>query len=202
MQACADHKHGLTSIARERIGAEVKKLLAAPDPAPSVALMAQTGVLDLLLPNANLAVLSALLRAEGDQPPAWPRRLSALNPRDPATALRLSRTQAKTQTVLRAAIDNNWTVDQAAYQLGADIATDYALLQSAGGLDLPQDWREQISQAASAKMPVSAADLPELQGPALGRGLKTAETAWIASGFALPAPALIDMAYLAGKELL
>ena len=200
VQACADHRHGLTGIARERIGAEVKKLLAAPDPAPSVALMAQTGVLDLLLPHANPAALSALLRVEGDQPPAWPRRLAALNPRDPATALRLSRAEAKTQTALRTAIDNNWTVDQAAYRLGADIGTDYALLQSAGGLDLPQDWREQILQAASAKMPLSAADLPDLQGPALGRGLKTAETAWIASGFALPAPALIDMAYLAGKE--
>jgi poly(A) polymerase len=202
VQACADHKTGLSGIARERIGAEVKKLLAAPDPAPSIALMSQTGVLDLLLHGADTDALTALLRAEGDQPPAWLRRLAALAPDDAATALRLSRADAKTQTALRTAARNNWSVDEAAYRLGADVATDYALLQTARGLDLPRDWRDQIAQAASAKMPVAAADLPDLQGPALGRGLKTAEAAWIASGFALPAPALIDMAYLAGKEQL
>jgi poly(A) polymerase len=200
VQACADHKHGLTGIARERIGAEVKKLLASLDPAPSIALMVQTGVLDLLLPDADPAALTALLSVEGDQPPAWPRRIAALNPHDPATALRLSRAEAKTQTALRTALDNNWTVDQAAYRFGSDIGTDYALLQLSHKLDLPVDWRVQVSQAASARMPVCAADLPDLQGPALGRALKTAEAAWIASGFALPAPALIDMAYLAGKE--
>ena len=49
-------------------------------------------------------------------------------------------------------------------------------------------------------MPVSAADLAPLEGPALGRALKAAEAAWIASGFTLPAPALIDAALLAEED--
>ena len=87
--ACAAHKDGLSGIARERIGAEMRKLLTADDPAPSVALMARTGVLDLLLPGADPVALDALLAQEGDTPPAWPRRLAALH-HDPASALRLS----------------------------------------------------------------------------------------------------------------
>ncbi|MDN5569206.1 MAG: CCA tRNA nucleotidyltransferase [Paracoccus sp. (in: a-proteobacteria)] len=197
--ACAAHKGGLSGIARERIGAEMRKLLAAPDPAASVALMQDTGVLDLGLPGAHPAALTALLRCEGDTPPAWQRRLAALHD-DPATALRLSRSEAKVQASLRKAMSLDWSLDQAAYRLGPEIGADHALLQAARGIALPPDWRDQVAQAACATFPLSAADLPDLQGPALGRGLKTAEAAWIASGFALPAPALIDMAYLAGKE--
>lgn len=197
--ACAAHKEGLTGIARERIGAEMRKLLAAPDPAPSVALMAQTGVLDLLLPGADPAALEALLAQEGDLPPSWPRRLAALHP-DPAAALRLSKSEAKAQAALRLALDQDWSLDRAAYRLGADIGRDHALLIAARGQDLPSDWRDQVEQAANASFPLKAADLPDLKGPALGHALKTAEAAWIASGFALPAPALIDMANLAGKE--
>ncbi|TGN45943.1 CCA tRNA nucleotidyltransferase, partial [Paracoccus liaowanqingii] len=77
--ACAAHRDGLARIARERIGAETKKLLAAPDPGPAVALMAQTGVLDLVLPGADPAALDALLAAE-PAPGGWLRRLAALCP--------------------------------------------------------------------------------------------------------------------------
>ena len=197
--ACAAHKDGLSGIARERIGAEMRKLLAADDPAPSVALMARTGVLDLLLPGADPVALDALLAQEGDTPPAWPRRLAALH-HDPASALRLSKSEAKTQAALRTALDQDWSLDQTAYRLGAGIGLDHALLMAARGQDLPPDWRDQVVQAAQARFPIRAADLPDLKGPALGHALKTAEAAWIASGFALPAPALIDMANLAGKE--
>ncbi len=197
--ACAAHRDGLTGIAHERIGAEMRKLLAAPNPAPSVALMAQTGVLDLLLPGADPVALEALLAQEGDMPPCWSRRLAALHP-DPADALRLSKAETKTQAALQMARRDNWSLDRAAYRLGADIGLDHALLMAADGKVLPPDWRDQVHQAANASFPLRAADLPDLHGPALGRALKTAEAAWIASGFALPAPALIDMANLAGKE--
>ena len=56
------------------------------------------------------------------------------------------------------------------------------------------------AQEAVRPLPIAAADLqPHLQGPALGRGLKAAEDAWIDAGFAMPAPALIDIALLAGE---
>ncbi|HHY01878.1 MAG TPA: hypothetical protein GX686_03295, partial [Paracoccus sp.] len=48
-------------------------------------------------------------------------------------------------------------------------------------------------------LPLRAGDLSgRLTGLALGRGLKAAEAAWIASGFRLPGPALVDLALRAG----
>ena len=197
LAACAALKDGLARIARERIGAEMRKLLAAPDPGPAVALMAGTGVLPLILPGADPARLGALLAAEraANAPPSWPRRLASLAAADPAGALRLSKAEARAQAALRQA--EGWTLDEAAYRLGAGPATDLALLR---GLPLPEGWRARIARGATSPLPISAADLPGLQGPAIGRALKAAETAWIASGFALPAPALIDAAQLAAEE--
>ena len=45
LAACTELADGIEGLARERIGAEMKKLLAAPDPAPAVAAMAASGVL-------------------------------------------------------------------------------------------------------------------------------------------------------------
>ena len=93
------------------------------------------------------------------------------------------------------------SLSEAAYRLGAERAGQIALLRAAGGEALRADWREQIDFAAGQKLPVSAADLSDrLSGPALGRGLRAAEAAWIESGFVMPAPALIDVALLAGED--
>lgn len=197
--ACAAHRGGLTRIARERIGAEMKKLLAAPDPGPAVALMDQAGVLAMLLPDADARMLAALLAAE-PAPGGWPRRLTALSPTDPGPALRLSRAETRAQTALRTAFQKGWSLDEAAYRLGRDAAADHAALMAARGHPLPPDWSARIEAGAAAPMPVTAADLAPLEGPALGRALKAAEAAWIASGFTLPAPALIDAAGLAEKD--
>ncbi|WP_411838439.1 CCA tRNA nucleotidyltransferase [Paracoccus sp. ME4] len=193
--ACARHRDGLARIARERIGAEIRKLLDAPDPGPAMALMARTGVLERLLPGADPLRLQALLDRE-PAPGGWLRRLAALGPADPD--LRLSRSEARALAQLHRARD--WSLDRAAWHLGAEAATDHAALMAADGHPLPPDWRDRIAHAVDAPLPVSAADLAPLQGAALGRGLKAAEEAWIASGFTLPPPALIDAAHLAGKD--
>ncbi|SCY47587.1 CCA tRNA nucleotidyltransferase [Paracoccus tibetensis] len=200
--ACAALKPGLARIARERIGAEMRKLLAALDPGPAVALMDKTGVLDLLLPRPEPARLCALLEVEWSEAtaPHWPRRLAALAGDDAAEALRLSKAEARAQAILRQALAAGWSIDEAGFRLGAEMAVDLALLRAAEGQPLPQGWRARIAQAAGAALPISAADLTGLEGAAIGRGLRAAETAWIASGFAMPAPALIDAARLAAEE--
>lgn len=193
--ACATHRDGLSRIARERIGAELKKLLAAPDPGHSVALMARTGVLGTLLPGATPDLLHALLAAE-PAPGGWLRRLAALCPAMPD--LRLSRADQRALTALHRA--KGWSLDEAAWRLGATAGTDHALLAAAHGHPLPPDWQARIARAADAPLPVAATDLAPLQGAALGRALKTAEAAWIASRFTLPAQSLIDAALMAGKD--
>ncbi|MBU3031238.1 CCA tRNA nucleotidyltransferase [Paracoccus marinaquae] len=203
--ACAALKDGLLRIARERIGVEMKKLLSASDPVASVRLMKETGVLDLLLPGADAAALARLVRTEAlaGMAPGWPRRLAALaGAEDVADALRLSRAEARQQVLLRDGLAADWSLDRAGYRMGAEAGADLALLRAArtGAAPAP-DWRERLAAAARARLPVTAADLSaQLQGPALGRGLKAAEDEWIASGFTLPAAALIDAALLAGEE--
>ncbi len=198
ISAFADLKQGLSRIAPERIGAEMRKLLAAPDPAPAVLLMDQTGVLAQILPGADATALPALIAREGDIAPAWPRRLAALRAPDAPDALRLSRAEARDQNHLHTARTLDWTLAEAGYRLPAHLATDYALIRAADGASLPTDWRDRLAQAARARLPITAADLaPHLSGVALGRGLKAAETLWIAGDFAVPAPALIDAALMA-----
>ncbi|AUH64533.1 CCA tRNA nucleotidyltransferase [Paracoccus zhejiangensis] len=201
LAACAALAGGLAGISKERIGAEMRKLLAAPDPSDALALMTETGILARVLPGADPAQMPALIAAEGDAAPAWPRRLALLGADDAADALRLSRAEAGEQAQLAGALAANWSLNEAGYRLGAALATDIALVRAARGLRLPEGWRDQIAAAARARLPIAAADLmPELQGPALGQGLKAAEARWIAEGFATPAANLIETARLAAKE--
>ncbi len=199
LRACARLAGGLVQISKERIGAEMKKLLAAPDPAEAVALMRDADVLARVLPGTS-GDLGDLLTVEAEQgvSPAWPRRLAFLRADDPADALRLSRAEAKTQAALREALNAEWSLAEAGYRL-PDLAEDYALIRAARGQALPTDWRAQLRHAAGAALPVSAADLaPGLQGSGLGRGLKAAEAAWIASRFAAGKDKLIALARAAG----
>lgn len=203
LDACAALAPGLARIAHERIGAEFRKLLAAPDPAPSVALMQDAGILARVLPGADARTLPALIAAERDAgaAPDWPRRLAALGADDPQAALRLSRDDARRQAALSTALASDWSLDEAGYRLGLPAARDHALIRKARGTPLPADWPDRLERAALARLPIAAADLmAQLQGPALGRGLKAAEAMWIDSGFTLPAPALIEAAIRAGKE--
>jgi poly(A) polymerase len=201
IRACASLRDGLSCIAKERIGAEVKKLLAARNPAYAVHLMVETGILPDLLPGADATHLHDLIAVEGDTSPAWPRRLALLAASDPADALRLSRDEAKTQASLQTAQTAKWSLDEAAYRLNADAATDLALIRAARGENLPTDWRARIVRAASARLPIAASDLmPTLLGPQISRGLKAAENLWIAGGFATPTAALIETALQAGGD--
>ena len=198
LDACARGAAGLARISRERIGAELRKLLDAPDPREAVRLMDETGVLAVILPGADPARLARMVVAEPDFPPAaprWPVRLAALGGAEAAERLRLSRHEARAQEELRFA----GSLGEAAWRFGQARAGELALLRAADGA-LPAGWRDRIAAAEGQRLPVTAADLAgRLTGAALGRGLKAAEAAWIASDFAMPAPALIDIALLAGE---
>ncbi|MDO5658694.1 MAG: CCA tRNA nucleotidyltransferase [Paracoccus sp. (in: a-proteobacteria)] len=207
LAACTALKDGLSQISAERIGAEMRRLLAAPDPGFALALMDGGGVLDACLPGASAAIIPALIAAERaeDEAPHWPRRLAALGGRNTAQHLRLSRAEAKTQALLAALAAGEASadpqhkasngLDAIAYHHGAAIARDVALIRAARGEALPQGWQALVARAAGARLPVCAADLmPQLDGPALGAGLRAAEGAWIASGFTASRAALIAAA--------
>jgi poly(A) polymerase len=164
----------------------MKKLLTAPDPAPAVAAMAQTGVLAHTLPGADARLLPILVSFE-TAPPDPIRRLVALGGEDVSDRLRLSRAEAARLATLRDEMGTPTPPAALAYTHGAEAARDIILLRAALFETPPAPGAEaEIAKGAAAEFPVKPADLmPRLQGPALGAALKEMETRWIASGFTL-----------------
>lgn len=183
LAAIADNMDGLQGLSKERIGAEFLKLLAAADPAPSVASMRQTGVLQRVLPGADDKALAPLVHVSDSRDPIL--RLAALG-RDFEDPLRLRKADARRARILRDAAENG-TPSYLGYSLGAEDACD-ALALRAALMETPLDSRQlQTARHASDQVfPVSSSDLmPILQGPALGAALGQLETDWIASEFRL-----------------
>ena len=83
-EACGELAATLKGLSRERVGMEMMNLLALPNPAPTVARMAELGVLAVVLPEAEVAGLAALVVEEAAQEvaPDALRRLAALLPAD------------------------------------------------------------------------------------------------------------------------
>ncbi|MCC5970186.1 MAG: CCA tRNA nucleotidyltransferase [Pararhodobacter sp.] len=185
LAACARHSAMLETLSRERIGAELRKLLAAQDPAPSVAAMQASGVLHHLLPGADASALPVLVHLEGGTPGGWLRRLAVLGGEDPAEGLRISRAETRDFGHIRDGIGSLAPPSELAYRLNERLAADITLARAAlMETPPPPDWQRDIAKGAQACFPLRPADLmPHLQGPALGIALKKAEAHWIASGF-------------------
>ncbi|MGV6849108.1 MAG: CCA tRNA nucleotidyltransferase [Marinibacterium sp.] len=204
LAAIAGHLDGLDLLSRERVGAEMMKLLAAPNPAPAVAAMRSTGALARLLPGADDTWLAPLVHVEGEVglAPDPVRRLAVLGDAGMAATLRLSRAQMRGVEMLRDAATGGQGAGEIGYRLGAERATDALVLRWALS-GQPVDLRaiEAGRIGALARLPVSARDLmPDLQGPALGERLNQLEAAWIASGFALDRAALLALPAQDGKS--
>ncbi len=196
LAACAALAEGIEGLSRERVGAEMLKLLSAPDPAPALATMAISGVLMRLLPGAASDPLSVLVHVEetaGLEPDSI-RRLALIGGDEAAERLRLSRAQSTRLATLRAALESFDDPGALGYRHGLSGALDILALRGAlGGREIDDVSRETARAGAAAVCPVRAADLmPAMSGPELGRKLRQIEEAWIASGFTLDRAALID----------
>lgn len=189
LAACAELAEGLKGLSRERVGAEMLKLMAAPDPAPSVASMAMSGVLMRVLPGGASDPLSVLVHVEEEAglEPDPIRRLALVGGEEVAERLRLSRAQAGALQALRDAQEAGWGPGELGYRLGAARALDVLALNAAlSGREIDAVSRETAQAGAGAVLPVQAADLmPDYAGPALGQKLREIESRWIASEFTL-----------------
>ncbi len=189
LAAAASLADGLDRLSRERIGTEMLKLLAAPDPAPSVAAMRQAGVLEHVFQGADDRFLAPLVHAEKslDIRPDAVRRLACLGGTDAAARLRLSNKQAQKLNYLQRAIENQKSSAELAYRHGFDAGVDLILLQAAFAGQMPSKPKlDELERARGAVFPVKAADLmPDFSGPDLGLRLQELEQRWIDSGFRL-----------------
>ncbi len=194
LDGIARNLDGVNALSRERVGAEMLKLLAAPDPASAVATMRSVGVLPLCLPGADDTALAPLVHLEntvGTAPDAI-RRLSVLGGAAPATALRLSRAQQKQLSILQDGTGSMQGPSELAYRHNAHLARDIVLLRSAlMGTEIPSDLDDLIALGSQAVFPLKASDLmPDYKGPALGKRLRELEAIWIASNFSMDRSAL------------
>ncbi|MEX0283817.1 MAG: CCA tRNA nucleotidyltransferase [Paracoccaceae bacterium] len=193
----AKNLDGLDKLSKERVEAEILKLLGADDPAPSVATMRQVGVLARCLPGADDKGLARLvyLESEAGVSPDALRRLALLGGVSPVDDLRLSRADQKRLSNLRDGIGNMQPPGELGYRLGSDAATNVVLLRAASlETDLPDGFQDQITTGATAEFPIKANYLmPNYTGAALGARLDELERAWIASNFTLDRSALMEL---------
>lgn len=185
--ACAALADGLMGLSRERVGWELMRLLAHPDPAPTLLRMAELGVLARVLPEAIPAALPALIATEAREAaaPDAVRRLAGLLPPDPSLAesvaarLRLSVAQRK-RLALAAARDAQAPDDARAlaYRLGIEAATDRLLLGNAAIAPLA-GWTVPVFPLKGGAIVARGLSA----GPEVARVLRDVEARWIAEGF-------------------
>ncbi|NJR79931.1 CCA tRNA nucleotidyltransferase [Sphingomonas corticis] len=200
LEACAARANDLMALSRERIAAELLKLLVAPAAVPVVALMAARGIFRPVLPEidgagvARLATLAEREAAAGIAPDAV-RRLAALVPAAAAEAVgaRLKLSNADRRRLLAATAGAGDEGPRAlAYRVGAEIARDRLLLADADVAPLA-GW-------TPPALPLSGGALVArglAKGPDVARALKAVETRWIAEGF----PAAARVEELADEEV-
>jgi len=187
LAAIAENLDGLGQLSRERVGAELLKLLAAADPAPAVAAMRHSGVLQQILPGSNDRGLAPLIHLESGLVANPIRRLAVLGGSEVGDHLRLSKAQTTCWGSLRDQAVGTTGALELGYRLGEDMSRDVLLLRAALlEQALLPNLETDISRGASAKFPLSARDLmPKITGKALGETLKQLESDWIASRFTL-----------------
>ncbi len=198
LAACAALGEGLERLARERIGWEFRKLLAARDPAPATAAMAATGVLARCLPGADAEALGPLVHVEqlAGAAPDWQTRLAALGAAEAGPRLRLSRAEEAAQARIAAALADDAPPAALAYRHGAAAARSALLLRAAAtGTAPPSQMEAELARGAGVRLPLAAADLIAAglaPGPGLGQALARAEAAWVDSDFTLDKAALLE----------
>ncbi|WP_224501309.1 CCA tRNA nucleotidyltransferase [Celeribacter litoreus] len=194
LAACAENLDGLHGLSRERVGAELIKLLSAPDPSVALGAMDQSGVLQALLPGAQTKAFFVLSSVARKPDPL--QRLAALGVFDVGDQLRLSKVQTRAYEALRQYAEGEASIAEVAFRENADVARSVAELRAAFfEQPLAPDTDSAIENGVSAVFPLSARDLmPEYSGAALGEILRKLEKIWIESGFTLGKEALLDQA--------
>ena len=188
-EACAELAATLKGLSRERIGMEFLNLLSLTDPAPTIARMKELGVLEVILPKADVEALIRLVGEEQHQgaAPDPIRHLAALLPPEPwvaeqvAARFRLSGAQKKRLVQAAERVSGPKDAHALAYHLGMQEAMDWLLLEGGEiapliGWDIPVF---PLKGGAIVARGVTA-------GPEVARILLMIEAHWVHEGFPGP----------------
>ena len=190
LDACTARANDLMALSRERIADELLKLLALPDPAPTVEIMLKRDILRPVLPEIGkdrLRDIEALIVSEhraAIEADAL-RRLAALLPRQSdvaeeiAARLRLSN-KARKRLACAAVNDLLASPQVLAYRVGPECAVDRLML--AGKTEdaaTIRGWKPPRLPIGGGSL--MARGVPE--GPMIARTLRQIEDRWVESGF-------------------
>ena len=190
LAACTVRANDLMALSRERIADELLKLLALPDPSPTVTLMQDRGIFMPVLPelvaDAGTQVATLVTAEQAAAIPSDPlRRLAAMLPRDPGQADRVAarlKLSNKARKRLAAAADPDLAANPRAlaYTVSTETAHDRLLLAGR-----PDD-AAALTGWPVPRLPLKGGDLIArgiTQGPDVARTLRQIETQWVAAGF-------------------
>lgn len=215
--ACSRHKAQMETLSAERVWAELKKLLTAPDPGFALRWMWTVSILETLTGSKfgvdTASRLPALEQAQGWDIDPLLRFMALLPPRVEraetiAAKLKLSNAE-KGRIMDWARLSHGLQrgeglgdeiseadLNAALYRDGAQPFLDRAILAWA---DEPErdlgDFVSRLKSWERPEFPVSGKDLIAQgyePGEALGKELKSLENKWIESGFSLDRAALLD----------
>jgi len=186
LAACVARANDLMALSRERVAAELLKLLVAPGAVAAVRLMHDSGIFRPVLPEidrdgvARLGAVAEREHAAGVAPDPI-RRLAALLPRDAAEGVgaRLKLSNADRKRLVQASAGAG---DEGARALGYRVGTASALdrLLLAGADPAPlRDW-------TPPTLPIGGGALVArglTRGPEVARVLRRVEDRWVAEGF-------------------
>jgi poly(A) polymerase len=189
LNACTERANDLMALSRERIAAELLRLLVAVHAVRVVELMIDHGIFIPVLPEIDSAERLARLvgrEAAAGIAPDPIRRLAALLPADTDTAddvgARLKLSKIERRRLINAAEPvGDEPVSVIGYRLGRDLAIDRLLLS-----DRPESEAASLIGWESPALPLTGGALVERglrKGPEVAKTLRLVEEQWIAEGF-------------------
>ncbi|TZG27757.1 CCA tRNA nucleotidyltransferase [Sphingomonas montanisoli] len=189
LAACAARANDLMALSRERIADELTKLLGVADPAPTIALMVDQGIFRPVVPEIDETSVARLrhliareVEAGVDADPI--RRLGALLPQSPETAVAIAQRLKMSKAVLKrieAASGEGAPVRALAYRLGPDVARDIVLKG-----DGPTEALASLDGWERPQLPIKGGDLVAhglTAGPVVAATLQAIERRWIEEDF-------------------
>lgn len=203
LHACQTHATRLKSISKERIWAELHRLLEAEDVSNVLQYMQVYGILNQIFSNeVNLSGLAKLIDAEKKYQikPNALRRLTAISCKDIShlsSDLKLATkdlnyiSRLQELVLSKPDLTDKFTCNSILYNDGPYLFLDLSLLLTSDlkkNIILSQNWH-------SPKLPISGQDLVNIglsKGPELGKNLKALTQWWIEQSFKPSAADCLD----------
>ena len=192
LAACIARANDLMALSRERIADELLKLLGGENPAPTVRLMVDNGILRPIVPEVDRQGVDRLTRLTARELAAGVagdplRRLGALLPQDAAVtssiARRLKLSKAAARRLEQAVSDDGATPGNLAYRFGPEVASDILLRSDR---DLDELGLDQLRGWVRPRLPIGGGDLIAMglrAGPGVAATLQAIERRWMAEQF-------------------